>query len=71
MFTLWDRMFGTHVEVRPDDPPCLGTPKPYETHNGARAQWIGWRDLWHAAARSRRCADGSRCGSARPGVIRA
>lgn len=46
MFTLWDRLFGTHEALRADDPPRLGTPAGYQTHSGARAQWLGWRDLW-------------------------
>jgi alkylglycerol monooxygenase len=45
MFTLWDRMFGTYVEVAPNDPPLLGTPRGYETHDGAKAQWIFFRDM--------------------------
>lgn len=49
MFTLWDRMFGTHVEVTPDDPPDLGTLSGCDTYDGARAQWIGWRDLFDRA----------------------
>jgi sterol desaturase/sphingolipid hydroxylase (fatty acid hydroxylase superfamily) len=45
MFTLWDRIFGTHVEVVPEDPPDLGTLSGCDTYSGARAQWIGLRDL--------------------------
>ncbi|MFL5347060.1 MAG: sterol desaturase family protein [Hyalangium sp.] len=45
LFTLWDRMFGTYVEVDPADPPLLGTPRGYETHDGAKAQWIFFRDI--------------------------
>ncbi|MGE0489176.1 MAG: sterol desaturase family protein [Vulcanimicrobiota bacterium] len=49
MFTIWDRLFGTHVELDPDDPPVLGTRRGYETHSGARSQWIFFRDLLAAA----------------------
>lgn len=52
MFSIWDKLFGTHVVVTPDDPPRLGTPDGYRTHDGAYAQWIYWRDLgalWRAA----------------------
>ncbi len=45
MFSIWDRMFGTHVEVDPADPPRLGTLSGYETHDGARSQWIFFRNL--------------------------
>lgn len=49
MFTLWDRMFGTHVEVVPEDPPELSTLSGCETWDGAKAQWIGFRDLFQRA----------------------
>lgn len=49
MFTLWDRMFGTHRELHPDDPPLIGTSAGYRTHDGARAQWILFVDLLRAA----------------------
>jgi sterol desaturase/sphingolipid hydroxylase (fatty acid hydroxylase superfamily) len=45
MFTVWDRLFGTHVEVDPSDPPDIGTPAGYQSHDGARSQWIFFRDL--------------------------
>lgn len=53
MFTLWDRMFGTHVEVTPDDPPVLGTPFGYQTHDGAAAQWIFFRDILAIAGKAK------------------
>jgi len=67
MFTLWDRFFGTHVEMRADDPPKLGTPYGYETHSGARAQWIYWRDLWHAVRAGGRLSERVRILFGRPG----
>lgn len=54
MFTLWDRLFGTHVELDPADPPQLGTPVGYQTHDGARSQWIFFRDI---IANARRAAN--------------
>jgi alkylglycerol monooxygenase len=45
VFTIWDRMFGTHVDVVPEDPPIPGTPDGYRTHDGVRAQWTGWADV--------------------------
>lgn len=52
MLTVWDRLFGTHVEVRADDPPEIGTPAGYETHDGARSQWVLFRDLVELASRA-------------------
>jgi len=57
MFTIWDRMFGTHVEVCPDDPPVLGSSFGYETHDGARAQWVFFRDLLSVSRRARTFGD--------------
>jgi len=45
MFTLWDRLFGTHVEVDPADPPRLGTRAGYRSHDAALSQWLHFRDL--------------------------
>lgn len=42
---VWDRLFGTHVELAPDDPPRYGTVRGYATHDGVRAQWVLWADL--------------------------
>lgn len=53
MFTIWDRMFGTHVAIDPDDPPILGTVEGYRTHDGALAQWLGFRDLLRLARQAR------------------
>jgi len=57
MFTIWDRMFGTHVEIDPDDPPVLGTPGGYETHDGVKAQWIYFRDILASAAAGKTLRD--------------
>ena len=53
MFTVWDRMFGTHVEPDPDDPIELGTPAGYTTHNGVWSQFVLWRDLLSAVRATR------------------
>lgn len=53
MFTVWDRLFGTHAEIDPADPPVLGVAEGYRTHDGVLAQWVGFRDLLrHARAAS-------------------
>jgi sterol desaturase/sphingolipid hydroxylase (fatty acid hydroxylase superfamily) len=57
MFTVWDRMFGTHAEVDPADPPRLGTPFGYETHDGARAQWVFLKNLLAVARQAPTIAD--------------
>src|SRR5207253_1756066 len=51
MLCVWDRLFGTHVELDPDEPPVYGAHSGYETHDGALSQWVLWRDL---SARCRR-----------------
>jgi sterol desaturase/sphingolipid hydroxylase (fatty acid hydroxylase superfamily) len=45
MLAIWDRLFGTHVEMDDHDQPRYGTTRGYETHDGARAQWVLVRDL--------------------------
>jgi len=67
MFTLWDRMFGTHVEVDPADPPVLGTSFGYETHDGARAQWVFFRDLFTIASQAKTFGDKLRTFFRHPG----
>ncbi|MDP3278991.1 MAG: sterol desaturase family protein [Deltaproteobacteria bacterium] len=52
MFTLWDRAFGTHRDPDPAIPPRFGTARGYQTHNGARAQWLPMRELLWVAARA-------------------
>jgi sterol desaturase/sphingolipid hydroxylase (fatty acid hydroxylase superfamily) len=52
MFSIWDKVFGTHVEVDPAEPPELGVVDGYRTHDGALAQWLGWRDLIANARRA-------------------
>lgn len=57
MFSLWDRLFGTHVEVVPDDPPVVGCLSGNLTHSGARAQWVFFADLLRRARSARRVRD--------------
>ena len=52
MFTVWDRCFGTHVEVDEARPLRLGVRSGYETHDGALSQFVVFRRLFAAA----RCA---------------
>ena len=47
MLCVWDKLFGTHVEVTPDDPPDVGPPGGYRSHDGARSQWLYMGDLLH------------------------
>lgn len=49
MFSIWDKLFGTHVEIDPADPPIIGSTDGYRTHDGTFAQWVGFRDLVVAA----------------------
>lgn len=67
MFTIWDRMFGTHVELDPNDPPILGTTDGYRTHDGALAQWLVFGDLLRAARATPRWSDKIRTFLSHPG----
>jgi alkylglycerol monooxygenase len=67
MFTLWDRMFGTYVEVDPADPPVLGSRAGYTTHDGARAQWVFPGMMLDAFRQARGLGDRARALFARPG----
>ena len=57
MFTLWDRLFGTHVQVEPSDPPRLGTRAGYRSHDAALSQWLHFRDLLQMQQRASRWQD--------------
>jgi sterol desaturase/sphingolipid hydroxylase (fatty acid hydroxylase superfamily) len=57
MFTIWDRMFGTHVELDASDPAVLGTTDGYRTHDGALAQWLGFHDLVNLVRETPRFGD--------------
>ena len=52
VFIIWDRMFGTFVAERADDPPCYGIVKQLGSFNllwAACHEWIGIaRDIWAA-----------------------
>lgn len=69
MFTLWDRLFGTHVEVVPEDPPEIGARVGYQTHDGALAQWIFFRDLLDLARQTPALRDKVRVFLGPPGWI--
>lgn len=69
MFTLWDRMFGTHVEPDASDPPILGTPAGYKTHDGARAQWLFPKTIFFALRHTRSWRSRLRLLFARPGWL--
>jgi len=69
MFTLWDRLFGTHVEVSPDDPPELGARVGYQTHDGALSQWIFFRDLLDLARQTPALSDKIRVFLGPPGWV--
>lgn len=53
MLGIWDRLFGTYVRVDPSEPPVWGTVRGYATHDGAKAQWVLWRDLIERARRAK------------------
>ena len=57
MFTLWDRLFGTHEEVIPEEPPRLGTTSGYETHDGALAQFVLFGNVFAIARQAGSLAD--------------
>jgi sterol desaturase/sphingolipid hydroxylase (fatty acid hydroxylase superfamily) len=67
MLSLWDRLFGTHVDLDPAEPPIYGASDGYETHDGARAQWVLVRDLLARVRRARTVGDKLRLLVARPG----
>ena len=46
MLGIWDRIFGTYVALDPHAPPQCGTTRGYATHDGTKAQWVLWRDLF-------------------------
>lgn len=69
VFTLWDRMFGTHVELDPADPPQLGAKIGYLTHDGALAQWVFFRDMIAAARQAPGLGNKLRIFLGRPGWL--
>ena len=50
MFTLWDRLFGTHEPLLASQPPLLGAEGGNRTHDALAAQGIFFRDLLQRAA---------------------
>jgi alkylglycerol monooxygenase len=49
MFSLWDRIFGTHVEVCANEPPRIGSLSATQSYSGAKAQWLLFSDLFARA----------------------
>jgi sterol desaturase/sphingolipid hydroxylase (fatty acid hydroxylase superfamily) len=69
MIGLWDRLFGTYVELDPSEPPVYGMIHGYETHDGALSQWVLVRDLLDLARRARTLGDKLRVFISRPGWV--
>lgn len=67
MLCIWDKIFGTHVEFDPKDPPDYGTIRGYATHDGAKAQWVLWKDLLDIARKTPSFRDKIRVFLNRPG----
>lgn len=67
MLCIWDKLFGTHVEFEPTDPPHYGTLRGYGTHDGALSQWVLWRDLFSVARQTPTLRDKLRVFLNRPG----
>ncbi|HXK17904.1 MAG TPA: sterol desaturase family protein [Polyangiaceae bacterium] len=57
MFNVWDRLFGTYVELNPRVPPELGTRSGYQTHDGVLSQWLLAERLLRAARQTRSWAE--------------
>ncbi|HEY8072605.1 MAG TPA: sterol desaturase family protein [Labilithrix sp.] len=69
MFAIWDKVFGTHVEIDPSEPPVLGVEGGYRTHDGARAQWLGFADLVAVARKAKTFGDAVRVFVKHPGWL--
>jgi len=53
MLVIWDRLFGTYQPLDPREPPMFGTTRGSETHDGALAQWVLFRELGRALRATR------------------
>lgn len=69
MFNVWDRLFGTYVELDRGVPPVLGTRSGYQTHDGALSQWLYPRQLLRAARRAATVWDACRVFFGPPGWL--
>ncbi len=67
MLSIWDRLFGTHVDLDPLEPPVYGSVRGYETHDGALSQWVLVRDLLALVTRAPTLRDKLRVLVSRPG----
>ncbi|WP_252346143.1 sterol desaturase family protein [Paludibacterium sp. B53371] len=47
VLVIWDRLFGTYVAERDDEPCDYGTVKPVNTYNPLRVTFCEWRDMLH------------------------
>jgi hypothetical protein len=68
MLCIWDRLFGTHVVLDSLAPPEYGTKRGYATHDGAKAQWVLWADLWRLVRRAHSTRERARVLFGRPGT---
>jgi sterol desaturase/sphingolipid hydroxylase (fatty acid hydroxylase superfamily) len=69
MLCVWDRLFGTAIVREPSDPPIYGTVHGYETHDGAKSQWVLWKDLFGVARQARSGRDLLRVLFSTPGWV--
>ncbi|MDB4972505.1 MAG: Sterol desaturase [Myxococcaceae bacterium] len=67
IFILWDRLFGTFVAERSDDPPVYGITKNIETYHPVRIAFHEWRALFRDVWRTPRLRDKVRYLFAPPG----
>jgi len=47
VLVVWDRLFGTYVTERDDDPCEYGTVKPVNSFNPLRVTFDEWIAMWH------------------------
>ncbi|MDB4989936.1 MAG: Sterol desaturase [Myxococcaceae bacterium] len=67
IFILWDRLFGSFVAERADDPPVYGITKNIDSYNPIRIAFHEWRALFHDVWRAPRWLDKARYLLAPPG----
>lgn len=67
--TIWDRLFGTYVEVPPGERLVLGIRDGYETHDGALSNWLPWARLIALARQTPRWPDKLRTFLMAPGWL--
>jgi len=67
MLILWDRLFGSFIEERDDEPVVYGTRSPLRSWNPVHANLEGYGALWLGAWHANRLRDKLRIWLARPG----